>query len=950
MNGSSPSPQGNRTTFAVIVICILVILACFVIRGFLKKEESAKEKEETAELRKPGREVVQPPPETTTITPTPETTGTPPSGEEATEAIEQPGEAKEHDIAGTVVDKDGNPIPGATVELLFYSWDDFSMDRLAETVGAMEPLKHETKEDGRFGFTYRKGKRYFISAQKEDYIQAVENLSEPKQDIVLTLTAGGAIEGNVVDAVTGQPVEDFRIATAEDSGGGFIIPLFQKKEVDIYLPTDGKEFHDPAGKFGVSGLAGGKYRVTSIAEGYAQSYKTGINVEPEKTTSGILIKQQPAGGICGHVLDAIGKPIEAAEIIQRNPIHSELFGEIRLPERKILATTKAQGEFEISGLPDGTFTLQARHANYCPEEQEVKVKKGEVTENVQFQLVQGGLISGVVLAKVDSLPIAGATVKATTGSSFIIPIPTGTTPEAKTDANGMFDIIKLEPGSYDLVVAAEDYADKTVEGLTLKEGDSITDLIIELSQGGSLVGTVRDTNGDPIAAKMIVAVGPGGQKMTQTDEAGDYALKNLKEGVYTAGAIEISMATRQMGASGAEMHFVRVENDKETRLDMTVGGPRKVYGKVTLKGEPQAGIMVSLQSSNKQTAATKSQKQGSDTTNENGDYEIDNLQRGEYSLGAIRMVSMMPAPLCSMEITIGDKDIEKDIELPEGGISGKVMDAENRKPIEGATLTLEGAKATDIQQAAIAKLGLALGGSATTDGEGKYAFSIVEDGNYYVVAKKEGYAPQALTATVRNGRGPTDLDFSLSTGETLSGRVTFSDPSRQPKQIHLSAKSTGGGTVYREKLSLNEQGEYTATGLAPDEYAVSVDAIGYASGSQKVTIRSGGGNRADFTLTAGGTLVIEVVDDRGQPITGPTVELLDEQGAFYLGFFPDLKELMNMGFEAIARTDGLDISRNISPGNYRAKVGALGYEDETVNVTVREGEETREKVTLRKIR
>lgn len=951
MNGSSPIPKGNRTTLGVILICIVVILACFVIRGLLKKEESAKKEDETAEVKKPGRELVQPPPETTTITPGPKTTETLPPGEGTTEATEQPGEAKEFDIAGMVVDKEGNPIPGATVEVLFYSWDDFSMNRLAETVDTMKPLKYETKEDGRFGFNHQKGKRYFISAQKEDYIQTTENMSGPKQDIVLTLTAGGAIEGSVVDAVTGQPVEDFRIATVEDSGGGFVIPLFQKKEVDIYLPTDGKEFHDPDGKFRISGLGGGKYRVTSIAEGYAQSYKTGIDVEPEKTTSGVLIKQQPAGGIHGHVLDAIGKPIEGAEIVQRNPIHSQLFGEISLPERKILATTEAQGEFEISDLPDGTFTLQARHANYCPEEQEVKVKKGEVTENVEFQLVQGGLISGVVLAKADLLPISGATVKATTGSSFIIPIPTGTAPEAKTDANGMFDIIKLEPGTYDLVVTADNYADKTIEGLTLKKGDSITDLIIELSQGGSLVGTVRDTNGDPIAAKMIVAVGPGGTKMTQTDEAGNYALKNLKEGVYTAGAIEISTVTApRVGASAAEMHFVRVENDKETRLDITVGGPRKVYGKVTLKGEPQADVIMSVQSSTKATAATKSQRQGTDTTDENGDYEIANLQPGEYSLGAIRIVSMMPAPLCSMEITIGDNDLKKDIELPEGGISGKVVDAENRKPIEGATLTLEGTKATDIQQAAIAKLGLAMGGSATTDAEGKYAFSIVEDGTYHVIAKKDGYAPQSLTATVRNARGPSDLDFSLSTGETLSGRVTFSDPSRQPKEIHLSAKRTGGGTVYGQRLSLNEDGEYTATGLAPGEYAVSVDAIGYASGSQKVTIRSGGGNRANFALTAGGTIVIEVVDERGQPISGPTVELLDEQGAFYLGFFPDLKELMNMGFEAVARTDGLDISRNVSPGNYRAKVGALGYEDETVNVTVREGEETREKVELRKIR
>jgi len=103
-------------------------------------------------------------------------------------------------------------------------------------------------------------------------------------------------------------------------------------------------------------------------------------------------------------------------------------------------------------------------------------------------------------------------------------------------------------------------------------------------------------------------------------------------------------------------------------------------------------------------------------------------------------------------------------------------------------------------------------------------------------------------------------------------------------------------------------------------------------------------------MSAGGTLIVKAVDERGNPVRGPQVELMDEQGNFFLGFFPDLNELMNMGFEAISREDGLDVSRNIPEGKYRVKVGALGYEDEFVNVTVREGEETQETVTLRKSR
>jgi len=931
--------SSNRLTIGVIALCLLVIVACLVVRE-LRKGEPQKEEAPpggapaVVEPREPEHK------EPSGVTPPA------PLPEEKTEVVETPERTEEFDIAGIVIDKVGNPIEGAKVAVFFYSWSDFSPDR-REALGEQKPLKYETKEDGRFGFEYQEGKRYFLGAEKEDYIAVQKNMDGPKKDIVLTMTLGGAIEGNVVDAVTGEPLEQFRIVTSEDTGSTLSISIFKKKEVDIYLLTDGKEFNDLEGKFRVSGLAKGKYRLTSLAEGYAQSDKGGIEVEPEKTKSGVLIKQQPAGGVQGHVVDAIGKPIEGAEIVQKNPLQSTLLGEIRLPQRKILGTTNVEGEFDIGSLPAGTFTLQARHANYCPEEQKVEVEKGEITKGVEFQLVQGGVISGVVLAKVDLQPIAGATVNASTAAPFLIPLPGGA--EAKTDQNGLFDIIKLEPGTYWLTVTAEDFADKTVEDLTLAENEAITDLIVELSQGGSLAGTVRDLAGKPIANRMIVAVGPGGTKMGQTDEQGKYAIMNMKEGVYTAGAIEIG-ATPTMGATRADMHFVRIENDKETRLDIVVGGPRKVYGKVTLKGEPQAGLTITVQSSAKTIAATKTTSQASDRTDEDGRYEIDNLQPGQYELAVMKMVGMMPNPLFQMEITLTDNDLEKNIELPEGGISGKVVDAETRKPIEGARVTLERTQAKDIQSAAMSKLGFFTGGGENTDSEGKYSLSIVEDGAYYVVASKEGYAPQALTATVRNSKGPSDLDFSLSSGETLSGQVTGSDPERPVKQIFLSAKDPGGMPVYSKRISLSEEGAYEATGLAPGEYVITVDATGYASASRKVTIRSGSDNRADFVMTAGGTLVIRVVDERNNAVQGPQVELMDEQGNFFLGFFPDLKELMNMGFEAIAREDGMDVSRNLPEGKYRVKVGALGYEDEFANVSVREGEQTEETVTLRKSR
>jgi len=933
--------SSNRLTIGVIIACMVVIVACLIV-GRLRRGEPEKTAASgrTPAVSETGREV--PPEETRELASPPvlpeEKTGSPAPPEILV--------LEEFDITGTVVDKGSKPIGEATVKVAFYSLKNFSMES-GTGIQESKPLEQKTKEDGRFGFKYEEGNRYVLSVEKEDYVPVAENLAEPRRDMVITLTLGGAIEGKVVDAVTLKPLDKFRIMTSQETGSAPGMSFFKKKEIDIHLQSEGKEFSSPEGKFRVSGLSEGEYRVTSLAEGYAQSYKSGVDVKAEKTTSGILIKQQPEGGISGHVVDAIGKPIGGATIVQKNPLRSELFGELRLPQQKVLATSDPKGEFRIGGLPAGTFTLQARHTDYCPAEKEVRVNKGETTQGVEFQLVQGGRISGVVLAKVDLQPIPEATVKASTASTFIIPAMGEA--EAKTDQNGMFDIIKLEPGTYTLTVSAADFAGKTIENLKVGENQAITNLIIELSQGGSLVGTVKNLSGKPMANVMVFAVGAAGQKVSQTDSQGNYAIKNLKEGAYMAGAVEVSGLTG-FGAGRSDSYLVRIENDKETRLDIVAGGSLRVYGKVTQDGEPQAGVIVAIESTSKSVAFSKQSRSATGKTDEEGLYEIKDVQPGQYNLTVMKAVAMMPRRILTTEIELTNSDLEKNIELPGGGIAGKVMDAESHRPIEGAKVSLERKRAANVQEAAITKLGLYVGGTENTDADGKYKFATVEDGMYMVVASKEGYAPQGLTAEVSNSRGPSGLDFSLSAGGTLRGQVRGSDPSRPVKQIFLSVKDSDGNLVCSRKMSLSEEGEYEGVVLGAGEYTVCVDATKYASAYKKVRIQAGAENRADFVLTAGGTLMIRVVDERGKPVQGPVVSLMDEQGSFVLGWFTDLKELMNLAFEAISRADGVDVTENVPEGQYRMKVGGVGYEDQFVNVAVREGEQTDVTVTLRESR
>jgi len=833
-----------------------------------------------------------------------------------TEISEEPVEVKDFDIAGKVVDKAGKPLEGARV------FANLFLDSIEDSIRVTY-----TTEGGKFGFRCPDAKRYSLVVSKEDYVPVRKNFSRPKEDIVIMVLLGGAIEGKVVDAVTNEPLDLFRIKRSRYDASFEHLP-----DNTIYLPQQGKPFWNPEGKFRVSGLETGTYTLTSIAEGYAQSSAEGIKVELEKTTTGVVIKQQPAGGIYGRVVDAIGRPIEGAKIIQKTRM-AELF-EV-YPDA--LTTSDAKGEFEIGGLTAGTFTLQARHGDYGPAEREVEVIKGEITRGVEFQLLQGASISGTVLAEADLQPIAGVTVRLRVGPrerDAFTPHFGGTVTE--TDPKGHFQFTKLKPGTYFLTTAAPDFPDETVDDVTLEENEAVEDLIIKLSQGGSLVGTVRDHTGKPVADAHVGAASPLMQKGASTDGEGNYVIAGLKEAKYSASASHVTTAA---GRVRSESHYVQIEDGKETLLDIVIGGSLKVYGKVARGGEPQAGLEILFLGSVKTVAATKTYVQLEVHTDADGRYEIGDLKPGEYTLIVVSV------PLRA-EILLANADVEKNFELPEGRVSGRVLDAETGKLIEGAKVALQLRRATNLWEARPLKdpLFRFKPPSDKTDSEGRYSLSGVKDGVYFAVASKEGYAPQGTTVEVQNSQGPSDLDFLLSRGTTLHGSVTGSDPSRPVQEVFLSARASNGAIVYAKNINLTPEGEYETAVLTPGEYTISVEAKGYAPATKKVSVVAGGDNRADFVLPAGGTLIVRAIDDRGYPVPGAQTKVLDEEGNYWLpAFRPDF-------FAEDTEGESVSITPNISEGEYSVEVGALGYEAESLNVTIREGDTTDRTVRLRKSR
>lgn len=79
----------------------------------------------------------------------------------------------------------------------------------------------------------------------------------------------------------------------------------------------------------------------------------------------------------------------------------------------------------------------------------------------------------------------------------------------QTDELGRFELPRIAPGRLRVSVSADGYSYTESRELELEDGQSLNDLVIDLSPGGALVGDVLDTDGRPISGATLVASGGG---------------------------------------------------------------------------------------------------------------------------------------------------------------------------------------------------------------------------------------------------------------------------------------------------------------------------------------------------------------------------------------------------------------------------------------------------------
>jgi hypothetical protein len=833
-------------------------------------------------------------------------------------------------LAGRVVDEHLNAVPDAEVLL-------HETPRLGWPTTELRRVK--VGPEGDFALPGVPFEGAFLLVQAPGFLSRTVQPEALTEDQLRTLEPvvmrrGAALAGQVLSAA-GEPVAGARIVARLDPSN------LRNSGALPWRGTGAEGTADGDGRFELSGLGDLIYvveaRAPGAAAGESERLARAPGVRPGEPLTLVLA---PLSRLVGRVTDRAGAPLRAFTVALRRP--GPTYTRAEADERRFLSFADDDGRFEVEGLDDGAWELTVAAPGYAPRVgHEVQLPGNP---EVWISLDRGLGLEGRVLDP-DGRPVSGATVRLE--SPWIETLIEVDVRADLTDELGRFTLVDLPPGEVALLAEHPRFATSTVATFDLSSGAPPAPVELRLRRGGIVRGQAFDREGRPYAGAQVVlqSVATMRPALATADPDGRFLFEPVDPDHYQVLALggpgPALLEEEGDGSSSgdwmAALVFESVQLAEGQEVELVLGAPAsdpvEVRGRVTAAGRPAARVRVSVIGEGQGLGGLKLVEADDD-----GRFQVVLPAPGRYQVWV--QTGVGPASGSSqntIEFRRQVPDVEQfelDLELPSGGVRGRVTD-ERGAPLAGAPILA--------QRSDGVVYGSPYGGAlcaTTSDQDGRFELDLLEAGSYLVSA---GGAPFGLPlgggrtlgrqvrddVVVRAGTWQEGVDFELRPACTLRGTVRDGNGAPVVDAVLFVRDAAGRplerfGTVRSDALGRFEYG-----GLAAGSYTLSARAGDLASGdSAAVELRCAGDETVDLTVAPGTLLIVKIeVDDQFD--VEARVQVLDGEGRD-VGGLQGLTELM----QATAARFTSDEYRigPLPPGEYRVVATATDGRQEQRSV------------------
>ena len=769
---------------------------------------------------------------------------------------------------------------------------------------------------------------------RADGIQLSQGLLELEQSLELVL--GETISGVVLDD-TGRPVE---AATVGFQKSVFMMVGSMSSDPEAAADTGGQVVRTgPEGRFSSPPMLPGNYDLSALSE----HHSLGSQKSVPSGEQDVVIELSRRGAIQGIVVSlATGDPVRRFSVAATIPFN---MSSLMKPETMLPSQTRQiiseNGTFSLDQVVPGHYSLEVLAEGHGREKIEpIEVRSGETTRGVVVMLPLESVIRGQVLDRATGDTIADARISTRSGLEELRPDPLQQPATFVTDERGRFELNGLKSGQYTLSVSAEQYAPESSAPISLLDHQEVDDVIIRLGRGGTVYGRVADGSGAAVQGAMVFVQRTGSimPAATETDPEGRYAVRGLVPGSYTVTKLnQLALRGDSLTASmldGMSSRSARVldGNSVEVNFLETDTGGVTVTGHVQEGSDALAGAIMSFIPDEQDRESTGAMRIV--TTDKDGYYAAEGLNPGPWSVTVQAGASFSDSARQSFDLLIPDlAEYQHDFALATTGISGRITDEANGKPIAGARVSVDAGDENATLDLFSRTAKSARIAEVFADDAGHYRVRGLEPGGYLVTAGGPAffglgggnYSRSAeRPVEVAEGRLKTGVDFRLSPGGTVLGQVSKQNGTGLPGVSLFFVNSDQrreSATPYSETLTDNA-GKYRAEGLGPGNYSVVAKVTGFAPSIQPgVQVRAREERRLDFRMTEGSEVTIEVISGIGEPLSGAVVKLFDPSGV-ELTQFLTVDELVDELLGGIA-PGRYDLGA-LSPGVYGISIDANG--------------------------